>query len=195
MKRAFAIAALVAAVAVLTKLTFKPVVPDSSSSSVPIAHSPNSSADEGTAAHPDPKSGLIAKYRSSPPEILDTVARVAERFGRNAQDDRADRRSARAGAARPAGPGGDLPLRKASRRIPPAARLSGQDAAADLLLHWREYFGLKRADDTDRGILIAQIASLTPAQQRLAARYPSALPLILADPAGVTGAGRTNDGR
>ena len=45
MKRAFAIAALVAAVAVLTKLTFKPVVPDSSSSSVPIAHSPNSPAD------------------------------------------------------------------------------------------------------------------------------------------------------
>ena len=40
MKRAFAIAALVAAVAVLTKLTFKPLVPDSSSSSVPIAHSP-----------------------------------------------------------------------------------------------------------------------------------------------------------
>ena len=25
------------------------------------------------------------------------------------------------------------------------------DAAADLLLHWREYFGLKRADDIDRG--------------------------------------------
>ena len=28
--------------------------------------------------------------------------------------------------------------------------LLGGDAAADLLLHWREYFGLKRADDTDR---------------------------------------------
>jgi hypothetical protein len=26
------------------------------------------------------------------------------------------------------------------------------DAAADLLLHWREYIGLKRADDTDRGL-------------------------------------------
>ena len=60
------------------------------------------------------------------------------------------------------------------------------DAAADLLLHWREYFGLKRADDTDRGILIAEIARLGPAQRRAAARYPNALPLILADPGGVT---------
>ncbi len=62
----------------------------------------------------------------------------------------------------------------------------GEDAAADILLHWREYFGMKRADDTDRRILIAEIASLTPAQQRIAARHPSVLPLILADPAGVT---------
>ena len=62
----------------------------------------------------------------------------------------------------------------------------GGDAAADILLHWREYFGLKRADDTDRGILIAEIASLTPAQKRIAARHPSVLPLILADPAGMT---------
>ena len=62
----------------------------------------------------------------------------------------------------------------------------GGDAAADLLLHWREYFGMKRADDTDRRILIAEIASLTPAQQRVAARHPGVLPLILADPAGVT---------
>ena len=62
----------------------------------------------------------------------------------------------------------------------------GADAAADLLLHWREYFGLKRADETDRGILIAEIASLTPAQQQLAARHPTVLPLILADPEGMT---------
>jgi hypothetical protein len=60
------------------------------------------------------------------------------------------------------------------------------DAAADLLLHWREYFGLKRADDVDRGILIAEIAGLPPASRRLAAKYPNALPLILAEPAGVT---------
>jgi hypothetical protein len=59
-------------------------------------------------------------------------------------------------------------------------------AAAELLLHWREYFGLKRADDLDRGLLIAEIARLSPAQRRVAAKYPSALPLVLAEPAGVT---------
>ena len=45
---------------------------------------------------------------------------------------------------------------------------------------------MKRADDTDRRILIAEIASLTPTQQRIAARHPGVLPLILADPAGMT---------
>lgn len=67
-------------------------------------------------------------------------------------------------------------------------RLAGSlddDAAADLLLHWREYFGLKRADDVERGILIAEIANLAPTTRRLAARYPNALPLLLAEPQGV----------
>jgi hypothetical protein len=59
-------------------------------------------------------------------------------------------------------------------------------AAADLLVHWREYFGLKRADERERGLLIAEIAALTPAQKRAAARYPNALPLILAEPVGTT---------
>src|SRR5262249_36052446 len=60
------------------------------------------------------------------------------------------------------------------------------DAAAEVLLHWREYFGLKRADDVDRGRLIAEIARLSPSQRRVAAKYPGALPLLLAEPAGVT---------
>jgi hypothetical protein len=64
--------------------------------------------------------------------------------------------------------------------------LLGSDAAADLLLHWREYFGFKRADLTDRRVLIDEIAGLTPLQQKLASRHPGALPLILADPSGVT---------
>src|SRR5262249_34372072 len=61
----------------------------------------------------------------------------------------------------------------------------GADAAADVLLHWREYFGLKRGDETDRNILVAELARLSPSQRRAASRYPSALPLILADPEGV----------
>lgn len=62
-----------------------------------------------------------------------------------------------------------------------AASLS-DDAAADLLLHWKEYFGLKRADDVDRERLVAEIARLPASKRRLAARYPAALPLLLAEP-------------
>jgi hypothetical protein len=58
-------------------------------------------------------------------------------------------------------------------------------AAADLLLHWREYFSLKHADDDDRRVLIAEVARLSPAQRRLAAKYPNVLPLLLAEPEGV----------
>jgi hypothetical protein len=58
-------------------------------------------------------------------------------------------------------------------------------AAADVLLHWREYFSLKHADDTDRRVLISEISRLTPAQKRLAARYPNLLPLLLTEPEGV----------
>ncbi len=59
------------------------------------------------------------------------------------------------------------------------------NAAADLLVHWSSYFGLKRADDVDRGILIAEITKLSPAKRRVAGKYPHALPLILAEPEGV----------
>ena len=60
------------------------------------------------------------------------------------------------------------------------------DSAAEILLHWREYFGLKRADEVDRGILIAEVARLSTPQRSAAAKFPAALPLILAEPAGVT---------
>ena len=77
-------------------------------------------------------------------------------------------------------------MRSIPREFRRLGDLIGVEAAADLLLHWREYFGLKRADETDRGTLIAEIAALTPAQLRVASRYPAALPLILADPPAVT---------
>ncbi len=35
-------------------------------------------------------------------------------------------------------------------------------SAAELLLHWREYFSLKRSDDSDREILIGEIARMGP---------------------------------
>ena len=38
-------------------------------------------------------------------------------------------------------------------------------SAADLLVHWSSYFGLKRADDVDREVLIAEIARLAPSRR------------------------------
>lgn len=62
----------------------------------------------------------------------------------------------------------------------------GTEAAADVLLHWREYFGLKRGDETDRAILVAELAALTAPERQAAARYPAALPMFLAEPQGMT---------
>jgi len=133
-----------------------------------------------------PKAKLMVKYRTDTPEVRELVARVTERFGRNAQlIDQSDGVRGLVVLDRL-----DLEAIFLYEKHPTEFRrlrdLLGGDAAADLLLHWREYFGLKRSDDADRGILIAEIASLTPAQKRIAARYPSVLPLVLADPAGMT---------
>ena len=137
---------------------------------------------------PDPaESGALAalraKYQSASAQDRDLVARVANRFGRNAElIDRTDGLRGLVLLDRL-----DIEAIFLYEKHPDEFRRLrdslGTDAAADVLLHWREYFGLKHADDTDRAILIAQIARLTPSQQKIAARYPAVLPLILADAA------------
>jgi hypothetical protein len=181
MKRTFALAALLAAVGVLFKLSFKTAGPSESASPASVARPGAALISEA-----DPKTDLPAKYRAGSPQVRDMVARVAERFGRNARAiERTDGLNGLILLDRL-----DLEAVFLYEKHPNDFRrlrdMLGADAAADLLLHWREYFGLKRADETDRGILIAEIASLTPAQQRLAARHPTVLPLILADPKGMT---------
>jgi len=186
MKRTFAVAALLTALVVLIKLTFKPTGPDGSASWAPATTARIAAPANPPDLETDPKSQLLAKYEAASPQDRGLVARVAERFGRNAQAiERTDGLRGLVLLDRL-----DLEAIFLYEKHPAEFRrlrdLLGGDAAADLLLHWREYFGLKRADDTDRGILIAEIASLTPAQQRVAARYPSVLPLILADPPAMT---------
>ncbi len=66
-----------------------------------------------------------------------------------------------------------------------AACLNDQ-AAADLLVHWREYLGWKQEADSDHTRLVTEITQLPAAARRAASRYPQALPLILAEPAGIT---------
>ena len=120
--------------------------------------------------HPGPAAGAERRdagaLRTASPRVREMVARLAERFGRNAEAiDRTDGRSAgwclldRSSTSRRM-----LSLREVSRRDFHRLRavLGADAAAADLLLHWREYFGLKRADETDRAILIAEIDPADP---------------------------------
>jgi hypothetical protein len=183
MKRILAFTALLAALGVLAKLVFKPA--GAPSDSAARASDGVGAAATSLAAEANPKSALLEKYQSEPPAVRELVGRVADRFAWNAQAiDRTDGLRGLVLLDRL-----DLEAVFLHERHPTEFRrlrdLVGDNAAADLLLHWREYFGLKRADSADRGILIAEIARLSPAQQRIAATHPSVLPLILADPPGV----------
>jgi hypothetical protein len=186
MKRTIALAVLVAALGVLVKLTFKPVGPGDGTSVVPALSAGIPTPAGRRELKSDPNANLTAKYATEPQPVRELVARVSERFGRNAQAiERTDGLRGLTLLDRL-----DLEAVFLYEKHPTEFRrlreFVGGDAAADILLHWREYFGLKRADDTDRRILIAEIAGLTPAQQRIAARHPGVLPLILADPTGIT---------
>ena len=183
MKRTFAVVALLAALGVLSKLALKPKAPDVAPAES-IAGTGGVRADGRSVV--DPLAELQQRYARGTEAERDLVARVAERFRQNAVTiDRTDglsglrlldRLDIEAIFLYEKHPGEFHRLRE----------ILNDDAAADVLLHWREYFGLKHADDTDRAILVAELAQLSPVQRRLAARYPSALPLILADPPGVT---------
>ncbi len=189
MKRLLAIAVLVSALAVLCKLAIKPSGMAGRSPFAQPAASGGQAAsiEQSDRAQVDVEAALISKYQSASPHDRELVTRVAGRFGQNAQAieqtdglrgllllDRLDIEAIFLYEKHP------VEFRRLRDSL-------GGDAAADVLLHWREYFGLKHADDTDRRTLIAQIARLTPSQQKIAARYPSALPLVLADPQGMSG--------
>src|SRR5579885_605595 len=190
MKRTFAVVTLLAALGVLIKLAAKPPGPGPDRGAVGPLVSPTAAVEPAAKSSGDgagaESRGLLTRYRTASPRVREMVARLSERFGRNAEAiDRTD------------GERGLVLLDKLDmealllyEKYPAEFRrlrdVLGADAAADLLLHWREYFGLKRGDETDRGILIAELASLAPAQRRAAARYPAALPLILSEPQGMT---------
>jgi hypothetical protein len=180
MKRTFALVALLAALGVLCKLTLKEV-PTAGGDHDRLGSHRGAAP---TAAAPDPEAALRARYPA--PRDRELVERTLRKYRQNAVAiERTDGLRGLALLDRL-----DLEAIYLYDKFPGDFRRLrdslSDDAAADLLLHWREYFGLKRADDTDRAILVAEIARLTPAQRRIAARYPNALPLVLADPAGVT---------
>ncbi|MDG3002546.1 hypothetical protein [Paludisphaera mucosa] len=180
MKRTFAIVVLLAALGVAAKLAVKP--PGGPARPGAPAEAPAGVATAPTISDED---ALVARYRDASAEDRALVARTLERYRRNAVAvERSDGLRGLALLDRL-----DLEALFLHEKHPTEFRrlrdLLGDDAAADLLLHWREYFGLKRADETDRKILIAELEGLSPEQRRLAAKHPNALPLILAEPAGV----------
>lgn len=174
MKRTFAAVALLAALGVLFKLAFKTAPPRAGDHPVQ-RYEP---------AAPDPEAELRARYDE--PKDRELVERTLGKYRQTAVAiERTDGLRGLALLDRL-----DLEAIFLYEKHPDEFRrlrdALTDDAAADLLLHWREYFGLKRADDTDRALLVAEIARLSPAQRRAAAKYPNALPLILAEPSGVT---------
>lgn len=178
MKRTFAVVVLLAALGITVKLAFKPAPP------------PGRPDDPAALAPPEaPKAteqdALLARYADSPADVRELVARTVERYRSNAiAVERSDGLRGLKLLDRL-----DLEALFLYEKRPTEFRrlrdILDDDAAADLLLHWREYFGLKRADETDRKILIAELEGLSPSQRRLAAKHPNALPLILAEPSGV----------
>ncbi len=144
---------------------------------------PSWAAPAPRAGEPESAAGLLARrYRAEGESTRKLVERVASRFGRQAwqieQEDGLlglkllDRLDLEALYLREQRPQDFRKLR----------HLVGDDAAAELLVHWREYFGLKREANGDRALLIDEIAALDPARLKLAAERPALLPLLLAEP-------------
>ena len=175
MKRTFAVVVLLAALGVLLKLGLREGnAPDVGTTSRP---------EGGPMASPvDPEIALLARH----PGDQDLIRRVYDEYRQNALAiERTDglrglklldALGVEAVYLYETHPGDFGRLREALTDA----------SAAEILLRWREYFGLKRADDTDRKTIIAEITRLTPSQRRVAAKYPNALPLLLTDPVGVT---------
>jgi hypothetical protein len=171
MKRTFAVVVLLAVAGVLFKLAMK----------TPPRLDPRRDASPMVAVI-DPESALLAKY----PAQRELVERTVKRYRQNAfAIERTDGARGLMLLDRL-----DLEAIFLYEQFPKDFRrlrdCLNDDAAAEIVLHWREYFGMKRAAEADRGVLIAEIAKLSPAQRKAAARYPNALPLILAEPVGVT---------
>ncbi len=175
MKRTFAVVVLLAALGVFCKLAVKPGNPTPRD---PVAEPPVPAVEAAV----DPEAGLVDRH----PAEAELVRRVYREYRQNALA--IERSDGLRGLALldalgleaiylyESHPGDFGRLRETL----------GDASAAEILLRWREYFGLKRADDTDRKLVIAEIARLSPAQRRVAAKYPNALPLLLTDPIGVT---------
>jgi hypothetical protein len=65
--------------------------------------------------------------------------------------------------------------------------LVDDQAAARILLTWRDYLSLKRADDGDRALWIAELERLSPSQRAIVQKAPEILPLMMTEPEAISG--------
>jgi len=178
MKRMFAAVALLASVGLLLKLAYQPL-----SGHRPLQESfPSSTIQQPNSPEP----GLVERYRDRPEQERAVVARVWEKFRLMAEAiDRTDGYRGLELLDR-----FDLEAiflyEKHPKEFKQLRELLNDQAAAEILVRWREYFGLKRGDDSDRGTLITEIGRLSGSQRQLVARFPNILPLMLADASGIS---------
>ena len=175
-KRIFAVVALLASAGAFLKLTYQRAIPHATSSGTPGA---------GLAPLAPEKDALDRLLEQSPGSE-DLIRRVRERYGNNAVE------IARTDGLRGLRLLDQLDLEalylfehdnEDFRRL---ADLIGDQAAAEILIGWREYLGVKHSDQADRGRLIAELGRLSRRQRQAASAFPAALPLILDDPNGVS---------
>ncbi len=172
MKRTFAALALLTALCALFKLTVKDHGRGEPAPPAPAV---------GSADAVDPGAALAARY----PDRADLVRRVYDTYRQNAL---AIERSDGLRGLTLLDSLGVEAIFLYERHPSDFRRLREgltDAAAADVLLHWREYFSLKHADDADRRVLIGEVARLSPAGRRIAAKHPNLLPLLLTEPEGV----------
>ena len=175
-KRIFAVVALLASAGAFLKLTYQRAIPHATATRT-----------EGAGLTPEvPERDALDRLLEQSPDNEDLIRRVRERYGNNAVE------IARTDGLRGLRLLDQLDLEalylfehdtEDFRRL---ADLIGDQAAAEILIGWREYLGAKHSDRADRGRLIAELGRLSSRQRRAASAFPSALPLILDEPAGVS---------
>ena len=175
MKRVFAVVALLASAGAFLKLSYH----RAATLTTAARH------DQTDAGSDVPDEDVLDLLQKESPESGELIRRVRERYGNNAIE------IGRTDGIRGLRLLDQLDLEalylyehdaEDFRRL---ADLIGDRAAAEILLGWREYLGMKHSDRADRGRLIAELGRLNRRQRLAAAAFPAALPLILDEPAGV----------
>lgn len=132
------------------------------------------------------KAKVLAKYKDQP-DVMPLVNRVLDKFAQTAINlERTD-------GLRGLKLLDTLDLEavylyeKHPREFRSLCELVDDHAAARILLTWRDYLGLKRADESDRALWIAELQRLSPTQRDIVQKTPELLPLMMSEPEAVTG--------